>query len=198
VLTDAEILGLINALDARNPGWANVVRLLSYTGIRPVELQHIAERRREDGTVGLWCAHRKVSGPNKTEPRWLEECPLETASGELATFGIAAAMHQGQFEWPVGQDGNPRKLDGHYVEAYLVRQPEWQELRKKCEARGEWLRVYSFRDSFSARAHRLGIETAQICRAMGHGLQAHSRAYRTATDASTNTAFAVVKTPRTA
>lgn len=189
VLTDGEILALIAAIDARNPAWANVIRVLAATGIRPVELQHLTDRRREDGTIGLWCNHRKVAGPNKTEPRWLVECPLESETGEMVTFGLGEQMHRGELDWPIGQDGNPRRLSGHYVEQFLVRQPEWQALREACEDRGEWLRSYSFRDSFSARAHRLGIETAQICRAMGHGLQAHSRAYRSATDASVTAAF---------
>jgi integrase len=193
VLTDLEILELIEALDARNHGWANVVRVLAATGLRPIELQHISTRPRPDGTIGLWCGHRKTAGPNKCEPRWLEECPLEADGGEMLSFGLAEALHKGELDWPIGRDGNPRKLSGHYVEQYLREQPEWRALKAKCEARGEWLRSYSFRDSFSARAHRLGVETAQICRALGHGLAAHSRAYRTATDASTSAAFAAIK-----
>ena len=193
VLTDMEILGLIEAISSRNPGWGNVVRMLAATGLRPIELQHVSARPKADGTVGLWCSHRKVAGPNKCEPRWLVECPLQAADGQMVRFGLAESLHQGELDWPVGQDGKHRKLTGHYVEAFLVRQPEWVQLKADCDARGEWLRGYSFRDSFSARAHRLGIETAQICRALGHGLAAHSRAYRTATDASTDAAFQAVQ-----
>ena len=193
VIADQEILDLMEAISARNPGWGNVVRVLAATGLRPIELQHISARPKPDGSIGLWCSHRKTAGPNKCEPRWLEECALEAADGAMVSFGLAEALHRGELDWPIGRDGNPRKLSGHYVEQYLREQPEWRALKAKCEARGEWLRSYSFRDSFSARAHRLGVETAQICRALGHGLAAHSRAYRTATDASTSAAFAAVK-----
>lgn len=193
VLADQEILDLIEAISARNAGWGNVVRVLAATGLRPIELQHIAARPRPDGTVGLWCSHEKTAGANKCEPRWLEECALEADDGAMVTFGLAEALHKGELDWPIGRDGTPRKLSGHYVEQYLREQPEWRALKATCETRGEWLRSYSFRDSYSARAHRLGVETAQICRALGHGLAAHSRSYRSATDASTSAAFAAVR-----
>ena len=45
----------------------------------------------------------------------------------------------------------------------------------------EWLRVYSFRDSFSIRCHREGVAVASICSAMGHTEAVHTRSYRTLT-----------------
>ena len=159
------------------------------TGCRPVELSFITPRKRDDGRPGLWCSYRKISGPNRCDERWLEELPLFKADGTKVTFNLAEQFDSGSLPWPVGRDGKPRKLDGHHVELFLKRQQSWRDLVTKCEARGEWCRSYSTRDAFSARAHRLGIETAQICRVMGHGLQAHSRAYRSASDASARAAF---------
>ena len=92
-------------------------------------------------------------------------------------------------ELPLGKDGNRRKLNGHYVVVFLKTLPEWIKLKKEYEQRGEWLRPYTFRDTYSVRCHRLRFETAQICRAMGHGLAAHSRAYRSATDQTMFEAF---------
>ncbi len=189
VLTDEELLTLIEEIAKSNRAWAAVVMILTATGCRPVELSHISPRRRDDGRPGIWCSYRKTSGPNRCDERWLEELPLFGPDGSKKTFNLAEKLDGGALPWPVSRDGNPRRLDGHHVELFLKRQKSWQDLVAKCEARGEWCRSYSFRDSFSARAHRLGIETAQICRVMGHGLQAHSRAYRSASDASARDAF---------
>ena len=46
--------------------------------------------------------------------------------------------------------------------------PYWQELKAKYEAQGEWLRPYSFRDTFSVRSHDLEIETTLM---RSHGTQ---------------------------
>ncbi|MFQ6538749.1 MULTISPECIES: hypothetical protein [Aphanothece] len=192
-LTDVELLDLIAAIEARNPRWANVLRLLTQYGLRPCELQCLTPRYSDNGEVGLWCSYRKVSGPNKTEPRWLQPLPLENANGGLVAWELAEAMDVGRLPLPVGQDGLERKLDGHFVQQFLVRQPEWKALQQKYSRKGLWLRAYSFRDTYSVRAHRMSVETAQICRAMGHGLQAHSRAYETATDRTTAAAFSALK-----
>ena len=188
-LTDAEVLRLIEAIDARNNAWGNVFRLMVLFGLRPVELQYLAPRRTEAGDLGLWCSYRKISGPNRCDPRWLLPLPLEKPSGEQVSWNLCQAMDAGLLELPVGRDGDLRKLNGRYVLNHLNRQPEWLELKQQYEAKGMWLRPYSFRDVYSVRAHRYGIETAQICRAMGHGLAAHSRAYESATDATTRAAF---------
>lgn len=188
-LTDTELLDLIDAVDKRNKGWANVLRLLAQYGLRPTELQHITARRDENNKVGMWCSYRKTSGAHRTEPRWLRPLPLENRRGELVDWNLAGAMEAGLLSLPTGKDGKPRRLNGHYVQQFLTNQPEWKALQATYEQQGLWLRTYSFRDSFSVRAHRMGIETAQICRAMGHGLQAHSRAYESATDATTAAAF---------
>ncbi len=62
-------------------------------------------------------------------------------------------------------------------------------LKKEYDQRGDWLRPYTFRDTNSVRCHRTRFETAQIFRAMGHGLAALSRAYRLATDQTMFEAF---------
>ena len=56
--------------------------------------------------------------------------------------------------------------------------PYWQELKAKYEAQGEWLRPYSFRDTFSVRSHDREIETTLVCAAMGHSMEVHRRSYR--------------------
>ena len=67
----------------------------------------------------------------------------------------------------------------HAFGAKLRLIPYWQELKAKYEAQGEWLRPYSFRDTFSVRSHDLEIETTLVCAAMGHSMEVHRRSYRT-------------------
>jgi len=188
-LDDREIQHLIEAVQARNPGWANVLRLLALYGLRPIELQYIQAKKREDGSLGMWCGYQKSCGGVFTDPRWIEPCPIEDASGERQHWNLVGAMAVGLLELPLGNDGKPRELNGHYVEQFLRRQPEWQELKDRCEARGEWLRSYSFRDSYSLRCHRYEIEVGAVAASMGHSVAVHSSSYRWASEATTAAAF---------
>jgi len=191
-LSDHELQYLINGIEKRNPRWATVIRILALFGLRPIELQHLKPSHRSDAerTPSIWCSYEKTCGGGKTDPRMLEPCWLIDTNGTPIKWDIIEQMHTGTLELPLGNDGEPRKLNGHYVELFLKHQPEWVELKKVCEERGEWLRPYSFRDTFSLRCHRQKIELGAICNAMGHNLEAHARAYRWASEATTSAAFA--------
>ena len=189
VLKDGQLLYLINGVEARNPGWANVLRLLALYGLRPVELQHIQAKHRDDGSLALWCGYQKNCGGTLTEPRWIEPCPVEDITGQKQHWNLAGAMSAGLLELPLGADGKPRELNGHYVEQFLRRQLEWQELLKRCERTGEWLRVYTFRDSYSLRAHRYKVEVGAIAASMGHSVAVHSSSYRWSSEETTAAAF---------
>ena len=191
-LTDLELQYLIGGIEKRNPRWATIIRILTLFGLRPIELQHLKPTHKSDAdrTPAIWCSYEKTCGSGKTEPRMLEPCWLIDTDGTPIKWDIIERMHTGTLELPLGNDGQPRKLDGHYVEVFLKRQPEWQELMKVCADRGEWLRPYSFRDTFSLRCHRQKIELGAICDAMGHNLEAHARAYRWASEMTTSAAFA--------
>ena len=54
----------------------------------------------------------------------------------------------------------------------LRRLPYWQQLMTEYEARGEWLRPYSLRDTFSVRAHGIVKDDTLIAAAMGHTVEA--------------------------
>ena len=58
------------------------------------------------------------------------------------------------------------------------------------EDRGEWLRPYSLRDTFSVRAHGIVKDDTLIAAAMGHTVEVHHRSYRTTEWRSVRTAFA--------
>lgn len=189
-LSDTELTYLIDGIASRNPRWANVIRLLTLFGLRPIELQHLVPNTTEDGSLGIWCSYEKTCGASQTDQRQLRPCWLQDTDGSTIRWNLIELMHAGLLELPLGNDGEPRQLNGHYVEQFLKRQPEWQQLKQVCDARGEWLRSYSFRDSFSLRCHRQQIEIGAICSAMGHNLEAHARAYRWESGATTAAAFA--------
>jgi integrase len=189
-LDDREILYLIRGIESRNPRWANVIRLLALFGLRPIELQYINKKTRDNGSLGLWCSYQKNCGGTLTKPRWLEPCWLRDESGELQRWNLIGAIHAGLLELPVGNTHQTRLLNGHYVEQFLRTQPEWKELRALATDKGEWLRPYTFRDSYSLRCHRYKLEVGSIARAMGHSIAVHSSSYRWSSDDDTAAAFA--------
>lgn len=188
-LDDRELLWLICEVSSRNPSWANVLRLLSLFGLRPVELQYLQPKIDKDGRPGVWCGYTKNCGGALTDARWLKPCWLLDEGGHPVRWSLIEDLHSGKLDLPKSRSGGPRKLNGHYVEQFLSRQPEWKELGEKCEARGEWLRGYSFRDSYSLRCHRQKIEVGSVARAMGHSLEVHARSYRWSSDEQTAAAF---------
>ena len=189
-LSDSELIFLIDGVASRNPRWANVLRIMALFGLRPIELQHLTPNTREDGSLGAWCTYEKTCGGSLTQQRQLEPCWLQDTVGSAIKWNIVELFHAGLLELPLGIDGEPRKLDGHHCEVFLKRQPEWKQLKQVCEDRGEWLRTYSFRDTFSLRCHRQKIELGAICTAMGHNIEAHGRAYRWGSEQTTAAAFA--------
>ena len=189
-LSDSELIFLIDGVASRNPRWANVLRIMALFGLRPIELQHLAPNTREDGSIGVWCTYEKTCGGSQTQQRQLEPCWLQDTDGSAIKWNIVELFHAGLLELPLGNDGETRKLDGHHCEVFLKRQPEWKQLKQVCEERGEWLRTYSLRDTFSLRCHRQKIELGAICTAMGHNIEAHGRAYRWGSEQTTAAAFA--------
>ena len=81
-------------------------------------------------------------------------------------------------------------VSGKTLVAILRRLPYWQQLMAEYEARGEWLRPYSLRDTFSVRAHGIVKDDTLIAAAMGHTVEVHHRSYRTSEWRSVRKAFA--------
>ncbi len=186
-LTDPEVLALIAAIEEKRPDWANVVRLLAATGIRPTELEHLSVRKNKDGEPQLWCSYRKSGGKRKTTPRWLEELPFVAEDGSVAEWNLAEVYQEMQY--PLGRDGSRRKLSGHYVEQFLRDVPYWRELKAAYAEQGLWLRGYSFRNTWNVKAHKLIGNEAAICEAMGNKPETNARSYRQTDERTTREAF---------
>ena len=159
-------------------------------------------QRRED-QQGVWCPllgsgvhqpghqqRRRASAPRhqgqdlqharrvkeETEPRWLEPVAIDDS-----TFGLVESWEQLKL---------PPTVSGKTLGAVLQRLHYWQLLLAEYEARGEWLRPYSLRDTFSVRAHGIVKDDTLIAAAMGHSVEVHHRSYRTTEWRSVRTAFA--------
>jgi len=178
MLTDDEVLELIRLLPE---SWGNVVKTSRVFGVRPWEIEYIARANNDDGQPQLRVIKGKTfttrSGvKEETEPRWLEP---------VAVNGTTFDLVQNWDQLPL-----PQTVSGKTLGNILRRLPYWQQLVAEYEARGEWLRPYSFRDTFSVRAHGHGIEDTMIAAALGHSIEVHHRSYRTSEWRSVRSAFA--------
>ena len=167
VLSDHQMLELIRLLPDH---WANAVKVCRVFGVRPWEISFIDRRINPGGEPQLFVTQGKTvtsrSGvKEETEPRWLEAVAINGTTFDLVeTWGTLQL---------------PEKVSGSNLGARLRRLPYWNQLVKEFAANGEWLRPYSFRDTFSVRAHDLDISSTNIAQAMGHSVEVHHRSYRT-------------------
>ena len=112
----------------------------------------------------------------ETDPRWLEAVAVDGS-----TFDLVESWDQLKL---------PPTVSGKTLGNVLRRLPYWQKLMGEYKARGEWLRPYSFRDTFSVRAHGIVKDDTLIAAAMGHTVEVHHRSYRTSEWRSVRKAFA--------
>ena len=178
VLTDDEIMELIRLLPEP---WGNVVKISRVFGVRPWEISFIKRANNDDGEPQLRVIKGKTFNnragvKEETEPRWLEPVAVNGNTFDLVQNWDHLSL--------------PPTISGKSLGAFLRRLPYWQELMKEYEARGEWLRPYSFRDTFSVRAHSFNISDTNIAQAMGHTVEVHHRSYRTSEWKAVRSAFA--------
>jgi integrase len=178
VLTDDEMMKLIQLLPE---SWSNVVKISRVFGVRPWEISFIKRANNDDGEPQLRIIKGKTYNnragvKEETEPRWLEPVAVNGTTFDLVQ------------NWD--QLSLPPTVSGKTLGAFLRRLPYWQGLMREYQARGEWLRPYSFRDTFSVRAHSFNISDTNIAQAMGHTVEVHHRSYRTSEWKAVRSAFA--------
>ena len=177
VLKDAEVLELIRLLPET---WANVIKVCRVFGVRSWEVAFITRATNDDGEPQLRVTKGKTYNTRggvkeETDPRWLEAVAVDGS-----TFGLVEGWDQLKL---------PPTVTGKTLGNILRRLPYWQELMTEYEARGEWLRPYSLRDTFSVRAHGIVKDDTLIAAAMGHTVEVHHRSYRTSEWRSVRSAF---------
>ena len=178
VLSDDEVMELIRLLPET---WGNVVKISRVFGVRPWEVGFITQATNDDGEPQLRVTKGKTYNTRggvkeATDTRWLEAVAVDNS-----TFGLVENWDQLKL---------PPTVSGKTLGAVLRRLPYWQKLIAEYEARGEWLRPYSLRDTFSVRAHGIVKDDTLIAAAMGHTVEVHHRSYRTSEWRSVRTAFA--------
>ena len=178
VLTDEEVLELIRLLPE---SWGNVVKISRVFGVRPWEIEYIARANNDECQPQLRVIKGKTfttrSGVKvETKPRWLESVAVNNTTFKLVQNWDQLTL--------------PQTVSGKTLGNILRRLPYWQQLVAEYEARGEWLRPYSFRDTFSFRAHGHGIKDTMIAAALGHSIEVHYRSYQTSEWSSVRKAFA--------
>ena len=190
-LTDQQVLDVVAAVEAHEPEWANVVRLIAATGIRAVECQYIVVRTNPaTGKKQLFSTYEKAGGKNPSAPRFLFPLPIKGDDGIVHLWDYTETFHT--MTWPMDRTGKIRqKIDGRNLGGTLRDDiPLWNEMRKHFqETSGEVLKPYVFRDTWNVRADRLGIPNGVKCRAFGNTPETNSRAYRTSDDAAAAMAF---------
>jgi len=148
--------------------WANYIALVATYGLRREEPWHC--RPREHPTQGwqMYCSYEKISGNDRTKPRWLRALPPE-GSSEL--WGdLVQAMRRGSLKLP---STSPQAWNNR-----LARMHYWEQLNNKYETQmGMSLKPGALRDSYSFRAHKAGLRLNTICIAMGHSLTTHLQHY---------------------
>lgn len=169
-LEEDEILQLYkeNKQGRNGTRWANYVALLATYGLRREEPWHCAPREHPTQGWQMYCTYEKVSGNDRTKPRWLRALPPE-GSSEL--WGdLVEAMREGRLPLP---DAAPQAWHSR-----LARMTYWKELNDKYEIRmGMSLKPGALRDSYSFRAHKRGLRLNTICLAMGHSITTHQQHY---------------------
>ncbi|CAI8332428.1 MAG: Uncharacterised protein [Synechococcus sp. MIT S9220] len=186
ILSDLQIIELLDSVPTE--AWRNVLLVMAVYGLRPEELMHLTPKvNPTTGKLQLWCSYRKAAGGRSkktmTEPRWLQAVPISGPDGDVPAHDLAAAIEANLLPFP------PLKERGAAVAQYLGRQKLWRQWAEEFETRGQWLRSYSFRNSFSVRAHLRGLPGASVAMAMGHSELTHSTHYVTATTETTSEVF---------
>ena len=178
VLTDDEVLELIRLLPET---WGNVIKICRVFGVRSWEVAFITRATNDDGEPQLRVTKGKTYNTRggvkeETDPRWLEAVAVNGT-----TFNLVDEWNQLKL---------PPTVSGKTLGNVLRRLAYWQQLMAEYEARGEWLRPYSLRDTFSVRAHGIVKDDTLIAAAMGHTVEVHHRSYRTSEWRSVRRAFA--------
>ena len=185
-ITNGQILDLIASLpdDAAGQRWADVLRVLSELGLRPIELLHLSVRADpKTGERYWWCSYEKRAGGGITKPRRLFPLPLVDADGAAQQWHL---LERWPIELPSLRSGNGA---ADAIATYLNRREGWKTLRTHLEGQSQRLSCYSFRHSYSVRGHQRGIDNGSMALAMGHSIEVHCRSYPWATEAGTAAAF---------
>ncbi len=185
-LADVDILKLIAELSGTEAGqrWSNVLKLMAVYGLRGIAEVAALETRVDPRTKEpyMFCCYEKRSGKGVTKPRKVRPLPLLDADGKEVDWQLLELMVNGRLLLPSLQDK-------YSMQTFLRRKSVWTELKKDMASHGLNLQGKSFRDSYSLRAHEMGVSAEHAALSMGHSLETHLRHYPWADGASADRDF---------
>ena len=180
-LTDVQILQLIDS--CKQEHWKWVFRFCAVYGLRPEELFHLqVQTDPETGEDYFWCSYQKKAGDHQTNPRRLFLLPLIDANGVQVNWNLVQLFKAKLVKFEMADRGGA-------LNTYLSRNPLWKQWRAEAKERGEVLKPYALRDSYSLRGHVRGLASSVMSEAMGHSVQCHSSHYVWADKSTTAAAF---------
>ena len=95
--------------------------------------------------------------------------PLRDAEGREIHWNILEQMSGGNFVLPTMNRGA--------ANTYLGRQSGWRKLREQMQSEGKNAVPYSFRHSYSLRAHQRAVIPENVALSMRHSVQVHFQSY---------------------
>ena len=171
-LTDQQILDLIDSLPIDEHGlrWSNAIKLMSVYGLRPIECNHVIVKQDETTDEPyLFCTYIKRTGKGETFAGEVQPLPLRDAEGREIHWNILEQMSGGNFVLPTMNRGA--------ANTYLGRQSGWRKLREQMQSEGKNAVPYSFRHSYSLRAHQRAVIPENVALSMRHSVQVHFQSY---------------------
>jgi integrase len=187
---DHILLDLIDHVESLDKRWAFALKLMSELGLRPVELLHL-EIRKHEGEKEWFCTYEKKAGNGSTRAGELFPIKLKNKKGISQEWNLMETFEKGEilpdlstYKYGVA-DGlknflerrSATRKDG--TKGALSKQAEkWFELKEQVfKEEKKNLTLYSFRHSYSLRAHQRGIDPASVALAMRHDLKTHCSFY---------------------
>ena len=188
---DSILVELIDHVEGIDKRWAFALKLMAELGLRPVELMHL-EVRKHQGEKEWFCSYQKKAGNGSTQAGELFPIKLKNKKGVIQEWDLMNTFEKGEVELPDlatykygAADGlknflerrSATKKDG--TRGALSKQAEkWFELKERVQKEEKKnLTLYSFRHSYSLRAHQRGIDPESVALAMRHDLKTHTSFY---------------------
>ena len=188
---DSILVELIDHVEGIDQRWAFALKLMAELGLRPVELLHL-EVRKHQGEKEWFCTYEKKAGNGSTNAGELFPIKLKNKKGVTQEWNLMETFEKGEVELPELETYKYGAADGlkNFLErrsatrkdgskgALSKQAKKWFELKERVQKEEKKnLTLYSFRHSYSLRAHQRGIDPESVALAMRHDLKTHTSFY---------------------
>ncbi len=188
---DSILIELIDHVEGIDQRWAFALKLMAELGLRPVELMNL-EVRKHQGEKEWFCTYEKKAGNGSTNAGELFPIKLKNKKGVTQEWNLMETFEKGKIELPDLETYKYGAADGlkNFLErrsatkkdgtkgALSKQAKKWFELKERVHKEEKKnLTLYSFRHSYSLRAHQRGIDPESVSLAMRHDLKTHTSFY---------------------